>query len=139
MSKNPFSPSEEFPEVPVIGAWNDCTFVVGDAHTDTVKVTVSFIDSDGNDITHSIVALMYLANDTSGLIFTSAGPDGANAINTDGAALEIIADKLWIINTEADGDFDFDVKHTGGAVDWYMVIQLPNGRLAISSKIEILL
>ncbi|KKN47809.1 hypothetical protein LCGC14_0659300 [marine sediment metagenome] len=123
--------------IEVSGDWAGVTFTVGDAHTDTVNVACQFTDAAGNDISHSVAAQMYLADDTAGLVFTASGPDGANDINADGADLEVVADKLWIINTEVDGDFDFDVKHTAGAADWYMVIVLPDGRLAISSKIEL--
>ena len=113
------------------------TFTVGGSHTDTVNVAVQFTDAWGKDLAHSVAGLFYLADDTAGLVFTASGPDGANAIGTDGAAVEIIADQLWAFNTEADGQFDFNVKHTGGAVDWYLVVILPNGRLAVSSKIEL--
>lgn len=123
--------------VEVSGDWVDVTFVVGGAHTDTVKVTMQFVDAAGNDVSHSVAGLFYLADDTSGLIFTATLPDGANAIDTDGAAVEVITDQLWAFNTENDGDLDFNVKHTAGAHDWYLVVMLPNGRLAISSKIEI--
>ncbi|HEB27513.1 MAG TPA: LamG domain-containing protein [Porticoccus sp.] len=124
--------------IEVSGDWTGITYVsVGSAHTNTVKVTVQFTDAAGNDISHSVAAIMYLADDTAGLVYTGTLPDGANAINADGAAVELITDQVWSINTESDGDFDFDIKHTAGAHDWYMVIVLPDGRLAVSSKIEI--
>ena len=124
--------------IEVSGDWAGITYVsVGSVHTDTVKVVVQFTDAAGNDISHSVAAIMYLADDTAGLVYTGTLPDGANAINSDGAAVELITDQVWSINTESDGDFDFDIKHTAGAHDWYMVIVLPNGRLAVSSKIEI--
>ena len=115
----------------------DVTYTVGAAHGTTVNVAAQFVDDEGDNISHSIAIWMYLADDTSGLVFTAAGPDGANAINTDGAAVEVIADQLYLVNTEADGQFDFDVIHSGGAVNWYMAIIMPNGRLAVSGKIEI--
>ena len=121
----------------VSGDWTGVTFVVGAAHTDTVNVAMQFTDAAGNDISYPATGIFYLADDSAGLDITATGPDGANAINADGSAVELLADKVWAFTTEADGDLAFDVKDTSGAVDWYLVVQLPNGRLAISSKIEI--
>ena len=123
--------------VEVSGDWADVTFTVGNAHTDTVNVAMQFIDAAGNDISAPATGIFYLADDSAGLNITGTGPDGANAINTDGSAVELLADKVWAFTTEADGDLSFDVKDTSGAVDWYLVVQLPSGRLAVSSKIEI--
>ncbi len=123
--------------IEVSGDWAGVTFTVGGAHTDTVNVVMQFTDAAGLDISHSVAGLFYLADDTAGLIFTGTLPDGANAINIDGAAVEVITDQLWAFNTESDGDLDFDVKHTAGAHDWYLAVILPNGKLVVSSKIEI--
>ncbi len=123
--------------IEVSGDWAGVTFTVGGAHTDTVNVAMQFTDAAGLDVSHSVAGLFYLADDTAGLIFTGTLPDGANAINTDGAAVEVITDQLWAFNTESDGDLDFDVNHTAGAHDWYLTVILPNGKLAVSSKIEI--
>ncbi len=123
--------------IEVSGDWTGVTFVVGGAHTDTVNIAMQFTDAAGNDISAPATGVFYLADDSAGLNITATGPDGANAINADGSAVELLADKVWAFTTEADGDLAFDVKDTSGAVDWYMVVQLPSGRLAVSSKIEI--
>jgi len=123
--------------IQVSGDWAGVTFVVGGSHGTTVNVAMQFTDAAGNDISHSVSGFFYLADDTAGLIFTADPPDGANAINADGAAQEVITDILWHFNTEADGDIAFDVIHAANAQDYYMVVILPDGRLAISSKIEI--
>ncbi len=123
--------------IEVSGDWAGVTFTVGGAHTDTVNVAMQFTDAAGLDVSHSVAGLFYLADDTAGLVFTGTLPDGANAINTDGAAVEVITDQLWAFNTESDGDLDFDVKHTAGAHDWYLAVILPNGKLTVSGKIEI--
>jgi len=123
--------------IEVSGDWAGITFTVGGSHGTTVNVAMQFIDEAGLDISHAVTGIFYLADDSAGLNITATGPDGANAINTDGSAVELLTDKVWAFTTEADGDLSFDVIHSGGTVNWYLVVQLPNGRIAVSSKIEI--
>ncbi len=79
---------------------------------------------------------IYLTSDADGKDFEASGPDSW-AIGTDGSFLADGGDSLvsGMVISEADGDVDMNVTHSG-ADTFYMHAILPNGKVSTSAKIE---
>ena len=110
-------------------------FTVGTEAADAITVTVQFLKGKGRiDITESVACLWYLATDSAGLTLASVAPSGGVAAGTDGALTAWTANLAGLMISEADGDVDVVLTEAGVAT-WFLVVGLPDGRLAVSSAI----
>ena len=101
---------------------------------------VRFGDFDGDDIadvaalTTRASLLAYFSNDANGDAAMTTGHSTAPAIRTDGLLQPIIAKKMFLLTSEADGDIDIDCEETGGMTT-YLILVMPNGTLVASAAI----
>lgn len=111
------------------------TITVGDETTDVINVAVQLTDENDADLAVAANLPIYLASDTAGLNYHATGVDSW-AIGTDGSLLADGGDSVVAgrVTSEADGDFDLDLTHSG-AETVYLVVVLPNGKLAVSGAI----
>lgn len=109
-------------------------FVVGAEAADAINVAIQLKDSAGADLAVRGSLFAYLSDDANGDSLAAAAPSGGVAIGTDGLAIPIVAGKSWLLTSEADGDIDLTITEAGAAT-WYLVIAMPDGRLAVSGAI----
>lgn len=110
------------------------SFVVGSETDDVINVAIQLKDYSGDDMAVRGAVQAYLSDDASGDSLAVTAPSDGVAIGTDGLAIPLVADKVFLLTSEADGDIDLDIEEAG--VDtWYLVIVLPNGKLAVSGAI----
>ena len=104
--------------------YNAPTFNIGAEAANSINVSVSLNDITGTAIATSRVVECYLSDSATGDGIAVTAPDGDVAIGTDGTILtEHVADKMFKVWTESDGDFDFDIGESG--IDtWYLVVIL---------------
>lgn len=110
-------------------------FTVGEEVGDVRNISVQVKDANGNNLTEPVSLTAYLSDDADGSSVTSSAPDTV-AIGTDGLAIPLVADKVFQLVTEDDGHLDLDITEDGSAT-WYLVVVLPNGKLAISNEITL--
>jgi hypothetical protein len=115
---------------PVGGA----TFSVGTEGTDAIIVGVQLKTEAGVDIAHRGVVHAYLSDDANGDSLVASAPSGGVAIGTDGLAIPLVANKAFLLTSEADGDIDLSITEAG-AKTCYLAVVLPNGKLTVSGAI----
>ena len=112
----------------------DATITVGAESTNVRAITIQLLDANGKDIDYvETVELIVFANAT-GTAFATTGGSTGIVIGTDGALLAIVAKKLFIATSEADGDIDLTWTDTGTEAA-YLGLRLPNGRVIISDAL----
>jgi hypothetical protein len=117
------------------GAPAGATFVVGaEAGGNTINVAIQLKDANGADLAVHGSVLAYLSNDANGNAIATAAPSGGWAIGTDGLLIPIVTNKAAQLVSEADGDIDVTIIEAG-AYTVYLVLVLPNGKLAVSGAI----
>ena len=112
-------------------------FTVNAESSDTITVNCQFKDHNGNDLGEPVAGRLYLSDDSLGLDVVSTAASGGITAGTDGSIQPIehgssAVGKHAGFITEADGDLDVNVIHSG-AKTCYLVIVLPSGRLEVSS------
>lgn len=120
------------------GKIQGATIVVGteDEPTDTINVTIQLVDGNGDDLEEVGYVTAFLSDAATGIGLTASAPVSDVTIGTDGAFLaELVADSMWIVQSEADGDIDIDVAHDTSAGTWYLVVVLPDGSHVVSGAI----
>jgi len=114
-----------------------CEFTIGTEAANVINVAgqvrSSLLAAKGSDIAQSVALKAYLSANADGSTLATA-PDGGVAIGTDGLILPDVANQVFTIVTEADGDFDIDITETGAGT-WYLVIVNALGQLVISDAI----
>lgn len=109
--------------------------VGAEAGTD-IPVAIQLQDSGEQDLAVSGVVAAFLSDAASGLDVAAAGPDGGLAIGTDGDVLvELVADIMWVLQSEADGDVDVVLTDSGAFGPVYLVVVLPDGSQVVSDAI----
>lgn len=104
---------------------NDVSFVVGAEGTNTINIAVQF-KHDGSDISQRVVCVYWLSSDATG--DTVASDPGTTAIGTDGTILaEPVDDLVGIAVSEADGDLDLTITHSGTSGFYLNVSPLGSG------------
>ena len=102
---------------------------------DTVNVraiTIQLTDANGADIASRQAVHVTVLADANGDAFVSTGGSTGIAIGTDGALLAIVAKKLFLAISEADGDIDLTWTDTGTEAA-YLAVILPNGKMVIGA------
>lgn len=109
-------------------------FTVGTQAGDVINVALQLNDANGVALAVRGALYAYLSDDANGDSIAATAPDGGVAIGADGLAIPLVADKAFLLVSEADGDIDLDIEESG-ADTWYLVVVLPNGKLAVSGAI----
>jgi hypothetical protein len=110
------------------------TFTVGAQAGDVINVGLQLKDANGVDMAVRSSLLAYLSDDAAGGSIAAAAASGGVVIGTDGLAIPIVASKFFLLTSEADGDIDLDITEAG-ADTWFLIVVLPNGKLAPSGAI----
>lgn len=113
----------------------DASFVIGAETGDEINVAVQLLDGLDDPITEAAIVTVFLSDASTGIGITETAPDGDIAIGTNGAILgELVADKVFQVQTEATGAFDLDIGEAAAGT-WYLVVVLPNGKQVVSGAI----
>lgn len=118
------------------GAAVSARFTIGaeDTENGVRAIGIQLIDADGNDINYVAAVMMGVFADANGNAFATGGSTGI-AIGTDGALATIVAKKLFLLTSEADGDIDLTWTDIG-AEGVYLGIIFADGRIVMSAKIQ---
>lgn len=109
--------------------------VVVSAETANVRtIAIQLKDAQGKDIAHRAAVQIAVLADANGDAFAAAGGSTGIAIGADGALLPIVAKKLFLAISEADGDIDLTWTDTGTEAA-YLAVILPNGRMVVSAAL----
>ena len=112
----------------------DAQFTIGTEAANVINVAVQLIDWDNNNpVDEQLSVEWYLSSDANGNALASA-PSVGIAIGTDGLLMEHISNQAGTMVCEADGDIDVDIEDAGTPT-MYLVLIMPDGRLAISGAI----
>ena len=117
------------------GGWASATIVVGSESGDKIIVTVQFKDAAGADMAVPVSAEWYFSDDSAGLDPTTTAHDGAVAVDTDGAIIELTAKLNGRLISEADGDWDIAITDAGTFTVYLVIVHPVTGLLSISGAI----
>lgn len=109
------------------------TITVGEAAADAITVAAQF-KTGGSNLTYPISGLCYLSDSADGIGVTATGPDSV-ADGGDGAIQALVANKVYLYQTNATGSVQITITETTEATSFYLVFILPNNKLAISGII----
>jgi len=112
------------------------TIVVGAAHTSAIAATIQLTDVNGDDMAVAGTVMAYLASDALGLDINATALTTDMVAVTDGSVAILLANKVYMLVSEANGDIGVQLGYTTGALDFYLVIVLPNGKRIVSTKFE---
>ena len=112
------------------------SFTVGVEGGNVINVAVAIKDGYNNVALAVRTSLMvYLADAATGAAIIGTAPSGGIAAGTNGAVLgALVANKLLAVVTNAAGLIDFNITEAG-VKTLYVVVVLPDGRLAISGAV----
>jgi hypothetical protein len=110
------------------------TITVGAESANARAITIQLTDGDGVDLAHRAAVLIAVLLDANGDAFVATGGSTGIAIGTDGALLAIVAKKLFLAISEADGDIDLTWTDTGTEAAYLCVIR-PDGRIIASAAL----
>ena len=114
--------------------WSDVSFTVGAEAANSINVAIQLKNGVGGNRSERTCVFAYLSDDANGDSVAGTAPDGNVAIGTDGVLIPVVADKAFMLVSEADGDIDLDIGESG-ADTWYLVVRLPNGDLIASDAL----
>jgi hypothetical protein len=110
-------------------------FVIGDEVANAINVAIQLKDSAGADLAVRGSLFAYLSDDANGDSIVGTAPDGGWAIGTDGVLIPVVAGKAAQLVSESDGDIDVTITHAAGAKTVYLILVMPDGKLAASGAI----
>lgn len=114
------------------GQLHDATMTVGAEATNAIVVSIQLQDEDGEDLAVPASVI--------GILFADAAGAALNTVNytiaagTDGNVVELVADKVLLLTSEADGDIDLSLTVATGET-CYLALLLPTGELKFSDAI----
>lgn len=112
----------------------DATITVGAEVSNVRAITIQLKDAKGNDLDEVAPVWAAVFADADAAAFAATGGSTGIAIGTDGAALAVVAKKLFLLTSEADGGIDLTWTDTGTEAA-YLGLILPNGRLVMSDAL----
>ena len=112
----------------------DASITVSAETTNVRDITIQLKDSRGNDIDYVETVEIAMFLDAAQVAFVVTGGSTGIEIGTDGALLDVVAKKLFIAMSEADGDIDLTWTDTGTEAA-FLGVRLPNGRIIISDAL----
>ncbi len=116
------------------GGVGGASITVGAEVANARAITIQLKDAAGADLAVRGTVLIAVLLDANGDAFVVTGGSTGIAIGTDGALLALVAKKLFLAISEADGDIDLTWTDTGTEVA-YLAVILPNGKMVISSAL----
>ncbi len=118
------------------GGVHGVTFTIGAEDTNSINVGLQLEDANGFELLQRGVVYVYLSDDIGGDGVVATAPDGDIAVGTDGVILgELVADKVFLLQSEVDGDIDLDIGEAGALTVYLCVIVPVSGLLVVSSAI----
>lgn len=111
----------------------DASVTVGDESANARAITIQLKDANGRDIDYVESVEIHVFADNGRLAYTTTGGTTGIAIGTDGALLALVAKKIFVATSEADGDIDLTYTDTGTDVA-FIGVKLPNGRFVMGSQ-----
>jgi hypothetical protein len=117
------------------GVTAGATFVIGAEAGNAINVGIQLRDATPADIGTRQCVFAYLSDDANGDSIAAVAPDGGWAIGTDGLLIPVVANKAAMLTSESDGDIDINITHAAGAKTLYLILVMPNGKLAASGAI----
>lgn len=110
-------------------------FTIGTEATNIINVAIQIEDlMSGAEVGERMAFPFYMSDDANGDSIAAAAASGGIAIGTDGVMIEWTANLAGMLISEIDGDIDINITEVG--VDtWYLVLVMPDGRLAVSDAI----
>lgn len=109
----------------------DASITVGDESANVRAITIQLKDALGRDINYVETVEIIVFSSAAMTGFATGGSTGI-AIGTDGALLTVVAKKLFLATSEADGDIDLTWTDTG-TESVAVGVRLPNGRVVVSA------
>lgn len=110
------------------------TIAVGTEATDVINVDIDLTDADGNNVTAITAVHAYLSDAATGSGVSGTAPSGGVAEGTNGKLAETVANKVFILLSDATGNVDIDLTDTGTPT-FYLVVVLPTGKVVVSDAI----
>ena len=114
----------------------DASITVGAAHTSAVAATIQLKDYLGDALAVSGSVIAFLTSDAAGLDINTTALTTDMVIVTNGSLAILLANKVYLLTSEANGTIGVQLGYTTGAKDFYLVIILPSGKKVVSSKFE---
>jgi hypothetical protein len=120
----------------VAGIAVTAVYTISAEDTDVITVNVQLSDGNGDDEVESTTVWGFLSGDSGGDGIVGTAPTGGIAGGTDGTIVaEPVDNKMFLTESEADGDMDFVIEDNGDN-SFYMVLIMPNGRRIVSGEID---
>lgn len=110
----------------------DASITIGAEAANVRTITIQLKDSAGRDIDYVENFEIHVFTDATMTAYATTGGSTGVAIGTDGALLALVAKKVFVATSEADGDWDGTWTDTG-TEQVAVGVRLPNGRMVISS------
>jgi len=110
------------------------TVTVSDESTNVRTITIQLTDSAGNDIDYVESVEVAVFTTAARIAFATTGGSTGIAIGTDGALLAVVAKKLFLVTSEADGDIDLTWTDTGTEAA-AIGVRLPTGAWVMGSQL----
>ena len=112
------------------------TITVGAEATNVIRATLQLKDANDANVASSRMIRAWLSGvNTVPYATVATAPNGGVAIGTKGAIItELVAEKVFLCTTDAAGALELDITDTGTPT-FYLIVELPNGTLEISSAI----
>jgi hypothetical protein len=111
------------------------TIAVGAEAVNVIRASIQLKTEDGESIYERVHALAHLSDASTGSGISTTAPNGGVAAGTNGKVLaELVADKLFLCESDASGRIDLDITESGTPT-FYLVVLIPGGRRVVSSAI----
>jgi hypothetical protein len=112
----------------------DAVITVGAENANVRAITIQLLDADGNDINYVENVELHVFLNAAMTAYVVTGGSTGIAIGTDGALLALVAKKIFVATSEADGDIDLTWTDTGTEAA-FLGVKLPNGRMVVSAAL----
>jgi len=109
----------------------DASITVSTETNNVRTVTIQLKDANGDDINYVETVEIIVFTSAAMTAFATTGGSTGLAIGTDGALLALVAKKVFLATSEADGDIDLTWTDTGTETV-AVGVRLPNGRVVVS-------
>lgn len=108
------------------------SFSIGAESTNAIVVSIQLKNEHGDDLSSVQGVWVGVFSNASGTAFNAG--DYTIAAGTDGALIQVVADKLLFCTCEADGDLDISLT-IDGASTCYLGVILPSGKIVMSGAV----
>jgi hypothetical protein len=110
------------------------TLTVGTEAANVITVAIQLKDENGDEIAVPSGVTICLFADAAGAALNAQNYNTV-AAGTDGWAVELVADKVLLAGSEADGDIDIAITLSSGAATCYVGVLLADGSWAVSGAV----